>query len=525
MERISIRFPSGRIYRIRQELKAGENDPTMVFFFSDLAGLKRYFRLDAELSDDRTVCLYLHPSAEGHKQFALSEGGYYAVYAPVKAFWSSIEESIKSAGVRLDNPLSWLILSEARGRKADAIEVPVEFCAVFSNPCGDTMIPVSYTPFTYSRIHLPEAAAGDVLSFGADARFTMAHAAGNTLTVSPCDGPLSDAQEIDEMDHMVGAVMGHTEARKVTAVHDYSSYSLVTNYSRRFPHQRKVNHIFSHMACAMFDNGFTTDTGIGIIMDTYSTDEAGNGVGGELVYGKLGDMRVTGGWQPVPLPGGDISNLEPWRISLAALRETHKADMAKLELPLVKAIAGNPSQKYLFDAIRYGNMNFTLTSSMHHILSALGEMIDFESSTPSTDFFESRLDALFTGPRESGTYNLPLVQDKDSGISRIDTYRLFDLVAQDIIKGMNKNLIVYRMVQSIAQATASQALELSRRLKEKKVFLSGEFFKQAHFVELFRAELEKAGLRVFTHRTIPVDDSAVSVGQALYQLYEPRTAD
>ena len=154
---------------------------------------------------------------------------------------------------------------------------------------------------------------------------------------------------------------------------------------------------------------------------------------------------------------------------------------------------------------------------MHHIIAALGELLDFAESTYDFDFFENMMDKFFIEQYTGEYYKINIFED--NGIFYADTYELFTRVIGDLFTSITKENLVYKAIFGISKATVDLVEIISKKYHEKKVFLTGEFFKHQHFLTVFYNDLVKRGLEVYIHKDIPVDDSSISVGQILYHYY------
>ena len=130
---------------------------------------------------------------------------------------------------------------------------------------------------------------------------------------------------------------------------------------------------------------------------------------------------------------------------------------------------------------------------------------------------ESRIDEV---PMEKGINDLyKMSLYSEDNMEMIDTYDLFKQLVSDLFNKVSIDHIVNKVIFSIARATGDYVEKISKKYKNKKVFLSGELFKNPVFLSSITRELEGRGLEVFYNRTIPIDDSGISVGQIINYYY------
>jgi hydrogenase maturation protein HypF len=517
MKPIFLRFPSQRTFLVIEDMsKAKNNKKAFVFLFNKEALLEN-FSIPGEALDKGVACFYLAATEAGVKNITQKEGMFYVVLAYdglLKEFDKNVFPNLESGGKK-----GFFILSEEPPHKNVSIEIKESISPFFTVCFLNQLFPVSYTPFSYQNLDFPQKEPKkEILSLGNEKNFTIAYLESDSIVVSPNFGELESLYEIDAMDVLVNSIMGHLHFKNLLMVKDTNIYSMISNYTQRFPRVKSVRHVFSHVANSMFDCGFTKEKGIGIVFDSISYDEGDQILGSEIVYGKIGDFDVVGGWKPIPLPGGDIANIEPWRIALAVIKETLKKDFSEIDLPMVKSLQENANYGYIFKAINESLISYSLSSSMHHIIAALGEILFYQESTYDFEFFESRLDRLLLDQKKHEKYSIAIYEEEDKLLA--DSYQLFESVVSELLKKADPVHLIDKAMMSIASATAELTEKVSRKYNEKKVFLAGEFFKYPHFFALVYQELVKKGLEVHVPKKIPLDDSSISVGQLIYGYFE-----
>lgn len=515
MNHFYLKFPSGHTFMVLDKFVKAKMSKKVFFVIFEEELLKKYFNCNFNLNAVAYECFYLTPSKIGIKNMEITDGYYSVMLCRNKELKAAFEDQIFP---HLKNKPDYLLLSEENHDKTDGIEIKSFSCQVVYAYTGEDFLPVTYSPFSQIDIPLNGITAKEaILSFGNEKAFTLSYMEDSRLTVSPNFGRLESLYEIDAMDSMVNSIMGHTQFKNLIVVREHNNYSVISDYTRRLPHVRNVGHLSSHLAAVMYDNGFLQEKGIGIIYDGISYDLGDQVMGSEILSGNIGNYEIMGGWKPLPLPGGDIANIEPWRIALAVIKEAMKGDCADLDLPLIKNIKDNPKFSYIFNAINQGIMNYTLSSSMHHILAALGEVLFYEESTYDFEYFENWLDQVFLREGPHDYYTLP-IEETDDKLS-IDTYELFRKLILDLFAKVPVENLVYKTITSIAIATADFAERVAKKTKTKKVFLAGELYKYPNLLGLFKKELVAKGLEIYLPKSIPTDDSAISVGQLLYYQY------
>ena len=78
-----------------------------------------------------------------------------------------------------------------------------------------------------------------------------------------------------------------------------------------------VQHHHAHLAACLADNGWRPEDGpvIGALLDGTGYGADGHIWGGEWLVGDYGGYRRAAHLEYLPLPGGDASTRNPWRIA------------------------------------------------------------------------------------------------------------------------------------------------------------------------------------------------------------------
>lgn len=515
MKEVFLRFLSGRTFQVISDPAKARNRDRTYFLFSDVSAFRKYFDLEAEMVLKSSGGLYLSPNQSGIEKLTGREGNCFAVICDT----GKIREKAREQELEIPASDCMIISEEPATEKKSVVDISDNICSVFQAPVLDGMIPVSASPFSSMEIEFQHnSGKSDFLSFGNEKKFTLSFLKENKITLSPNFGALEGLYEIDGMDSLVHSVVGHMKFRDFFVVKDFNSYSVISDYIRKFPKVKNVSHVNAHLANAMFENGFVKEKGIGVVYDGVSYDEGDRVLGSEILYGSIGDFEIVGNWKPVPLPGGDIANIEPWRIALALIKEILKGDLVNFNIPLIKNLKSNPRYEYIFNAINQKNINYSLSYCMHHIIAALGELLTYEESTFDPDFFEKKIDAAIADRSAADGY--PVRVTENDGRYEIDTDDLFNKTITDIFSKVDNETLVKRAFTSIATATLQAVEKVSRKHNEKKVFLCGELFKHAGFLKMIHTALIEKGFKVFLPKKIPLDDSGVSAGQLIYSFFE-----
>ena len=522
MEKKYLRFPSGKTFLIVDEISKVKKDRTPYFLVFDHDFLLSHFQADTKMDSKFCRSLFVKPSKLGIRHITQRDGKFHVTICSGEMMKKCDKNCFFKDLHREYGQGKFIILSEEHTDHKNAVDTEFSLPSVFQSFILDDYFPVSFSPFSFHTIPFPENKNNrTALSFGDENNFTIAYLEKNAINISPLLERLESFYEMDEMDRLVSLIVGHLQFKELTLIRDYNNFSIIADYLKRFTDLRKVNHVYSHLANVMYENCFAQKKGIGVVYDSISYGPQGNILGGELIYGNIGNFEIVGRWKEVPLPGGDVANIEPWRISIALIKEAIGGDLSNMQIPLIGKVKAAQNSAYIFDAINKGNVNYTLSSSMHHIISAIGELLFYKEKTFEQDFFETLVNEMVPMDTVYDYYSLPIA-DED-GLFVINTYALIQKLVGDLFAQENPEGLMGKVVDTIAKATADAVERISDRYHEKNVFLAGEFFTNPACLTLIYEELRSRGFHVHIPKTIPADNSSVSVGQLIYDFFQENT--
>ena len=346
------------------------------------------------------------------------------------------------------------------------------------------------------ELELPWRQAQPTLAVGGHMKGTLALGWERRVVVSPHIGEMDSPRSLDVFARVAAdlqALYGTRVARIVCDAHP--GYT-----TRRWAHRQglPVIEVWHHEAhasavAAEFDRPgnwlvFAWD-GVGLGRD-------GTLWGGEALVGRPGQWHRAASLRPLRLPGGDKAGREPWR-SAAAM---HWA--CGEEWPAA------PDRDGLAKAAWQQDLNCPASSAAGRIFDAAAAIIldlpvtSFEAQGPMM------LEALCRRPAEG--LDLPLEED-DDGVLRSDWQPLLDMLADTRVREQRRAEIFHA---SMAGAMLRQARALSNRYEVAQIGLGGGVFQNRFLTAQVRAMLEGDGFTVCLPRELPVNDAALSFGQA-----------
>jgi hydrogenase maturation protein HypF len=383
-------------------------------------------------------------------------------------------------------------------------------------PCDDSVIRVvdgAELPIRRSRGYAPLPVAlptplPPTLAVGADLKNTMAVADGRYAWLSQHIGDMDDLATLKAFDSAQRHLRALTGVDPDVLVADAHPLYRSTHWAHRNAGGRPVRtvqHHHAHIAAVMAEHGYDgSEQVLGFAFDGtgYGSDAAV--WGGELLLANYKGYQRLAQLKYVPLAGGDVSVLRPYRMALAHL---WAAGMAwDPDLPPVAACPPD-ERKVLAHQLETG-IGCAPTSSMGRLFDAVSSLVGVRHVVDYEAQAAIELEGLSRGADCGET---AYTFDVDNGV--IDPGPVLREVVADQRAGVVPGTIGARF----HQAVADMIVELADRQKgaSPTVALSGGVFQNALLLRLALQGLQNKGFEVITHRCVPPNDGGIALGQLL----------
>ena len=281
---------------------------------------------------------------------------------------------------------------------------------------------------------------------------------------------------------------------------------------------QEIQHHHAHIASCLAENGHALNAGpvLGVALDGLGYGMDGTIWGGEFLVADYLDARRIGHLQPVPMPGGTMAILEPWRNTFAQLQQIDdwtalRESYAGLEL--IRQLDKLPTAT--LTAMMAGGINSPLTSSAGRLFDAVAaaagicrDRILYEGQAAIE--FEALVDSNRLATTQGYDFGF-----HDGRVARIDPAPMWRQLLNDLQQGLETAIISERFHKGLAAAISRMACRLARQQQIETVALSGGVFQNATLLTLVEQSLQVEGLRVLAHSRIPANDGGLALGQAM----------
>jgi hydrogenase maturation protein HypF len=387
-------------------------------------------------------------------------------------------------------------------------------------PCDDSVVRVVDNvelPIRRSRGYAPLPIALPIpvppaMAIGADLKNTMAVADGKYAWLSQHIGDMDDLATLSAFDAAQRHLQELTGVEPEVLVADSHPLYRSTAWAHRNAAGRPVRtvqHHHAHIAAVMAEHGMDgSQQVLGFAFDGtgYGPDAAV--WGGEVLLANYKGYQRLAQLSYVPLAGGDVSVLRPYRMALAHL---WAAGIAwEPDLPPVSACPAD-ELRVLRQQLETG-VGCVPTSSMGRLFDAVAALTGVRQVVAYEAQAAIELEGLARGVEgEVSSYTFRI--DRTGSPALIDPAPVVHAVVRDQRAGVPAAVIGARFHCAVADLIVAVATR--DRDASQTVALSGGVFQNALLLGLALKRLRANGFNVITHRHVPPNDGGIALGQLL----------
>ncbi len=384
---------------------------------------------------------------------------------------------------------------------------------------GDQLLPIrrarGYAPIP---IQFP-ASAVSVLAVGGELKSTFCITKGEYAYVSQHIGDMGNLEtrkSLSENSKQLAQLLRANPTRIVADLHP--SY-VSTHWAQQHAEYMKaefvqVQHHHAHLAALAAEHRWPREKPLlGFVFDGtgYGTD--GAIWGGEVILMRGPTCERVAHLQYSPLPGGDASIRNPYRVALAQL--LHYGIPWDERFPCVQA-CGEPERRLLKQQLER-NVNCIQTSSFGRLFDAVASLIGIRHLVTYEAQAALELEAVATRcvpQHDQGTPGYQFEINEQANMLQFDAKPVFSAICSDLLSNVPKPQIA----ASFHTAVVRLIVALSRLMVMKhdchSIGLTGGVFQNVFLVERAMNALQHAGFHVLIHRIVPANDGGLALGQA-----------
>ena len=268
-----------------------------------------------------------------------------------------------------------------------------------------------------------------------------------------------------------------------------------------------VQHHHAHIAACMAENQLEDRSQvIGLAFDGSGLGDDGNIWGGEVLLCSFQQSRPITSLQYLPLAGGENAIRFPSRLAYGYLRYLDLDEQAS-HLDLV-----NETEKSVISQQIKHRVNTPLCSSLGRLFDVVSAILGFKEQITYDGQAAVVLEEKARQSSSSLSYVIRWEEDHHQ-LPRLNIKSIISDILADYRRQVSPSDIARRLHNTVVQFAVQSAKIGRHQTGVNKVCLSGGVFSNRILARNIRAELDKEGFTVYSHRLLPANDGCLSVGQ------------
>lgn len=361
-------------------------------------------------------------------------------------------------------------------------------------------------------IRLPFESDIDILAAGPEQKNTFTLITGGYAFVSQHIGDLENAETLEAFEQTLRLYEHLFRIEPQLLAYDLHPEYLSTKWALEQDLPKVgVQHHHAHIVSVTAEHGVSEPV-VGLSFDGTGYGPDGTIWGGEVLVCDWAGFTRAGHLRHMPLPGGAAAIRRPARMALGVLDAYGLLGHPGVQ-PLRSRLAEGEERTILTMVER--GVNSPLTSSMGRLFDAVaaisGVADDARYEGEAAILLEAAADR-----SEPGSYEFGLVggNDPDAPLV-IDAEPVLEALLGDVARGIPQGVISMRFHRAVVECIVRVGKVMTQRAGTHYVALAGGVFMNRLVLGGAVEALKCAGLTPLTHVSLPVNDGAVSLGQAV----------
>ncbi len=351
----------------------------------------------------------------------------------------------------------------------------------------------------------------DVLGCGSDIKNTFTLTKAQFAIPSQHIGDMENYETLTFFEESLSNLSDLYRVKPVALAYDVHPGYLSTQWALRQEGVEKfaIQHHHAHIASVMAEKGLK-DKVIGVSFDGTGYGADGTLWGGEIIITDVVGFKRVGHFKYIPLPGGEMSIKEPWRIAISYIRNTAGTD-TKDYLKSIGFI-DRYGEKTIEDILKIVDISTysPLASSAGRLFDAVSALLGICDKNTFEGEAAIALESL-TLPNVREDYPLDI---KFRDIMEIDFSQTIFYIIRDFLKGESTGIISSKFHNTLVTAILRVVQKLSSITMITDVVLCGGVFQNMYLLERTIVQLQSIGMNVHIHEKVPSNDAGISLGQA-----------
>ncbi|MGL5352206.1 MAG: Sua5/YciO/YrdC/YwlC family protein, partial [Clostridium sp.] len=403
-----------------------------------------------------------------------------------------------------------------------------------------------------------------ILALGSQYKNTISISNNKYIFTTPYIGDIDNIENLNILKKQMNYLKNIYNIKIKTLCYDMHPNYWSSDFIKDYNYEKiGVYHHHAHVVSCMVDNGAASEakTIIGIAFDGSGYGEDGQIWGSEFLICNLKSFKRVGHFSYMDMVTGDGAVSYPWKMGVSLIYSCLKENI-NLEISnLTKILPSNFSPKNinLIMKIIDSKINTPLTSSMGRLFDGVASILGFNEKVTyegEAAIYLQNLAEIFiyesfnnieqykekykkvnkdkykeNRDKEYKKVN-PIIEIEEEKINLYEEYYKYDIevneeiniistseiiknILEDLKSSVSRGEIAMKFHNTIVEASLDICIKLRGKYSINIVALTGGVFQNEILFEKLYSKLTKNNFNVLTHKTIPCNDSGVSVGQLI----------
>lgn len=367
-------------------------------------------------------------------------------------------------------------------------------------------------------IHL-HGPAPSILAVGGHLKNTVALTAGNNVFISPHIGDLETREAFEAFRKVIASLRSLYNAQPERIACDMHPDYLSTQWARKQEGPvTVVQHHYAHVASCMAENELDGPV-LGVAWDGTGYGPDGTIWGGEFLLTTATGFRRVASFRSFRLPGGAASVKEPRRAAAGLMHGIMGGGLLdRSDLSPVRSFT--LSERKMLRTMLGRGIRSPRTSSVGRLFDAVASITGLRQRVSFEGQAAMELEFAIGNERTDDLYPFE-IHDGEGAIYE-SSLRIIDWepMVRSILGDLESTVPVSRISARFHNTLAEIIVDVSKRVGEGRVVLTGGCFQNRYLTERTVRRLEAEGLRPYWHQRVPPNDGGIALGQIWAALRE-----
>ncbi|MBN2209780.1 MAG: carbamoyltransferase HypF [Sedimentisphaerales bacterium] len=353
----------------------------------------------------------------------------------------------------------------------------------------------------------------NILAVGAELKNTVTFIKGENVFVSQHIGDLKTAPTHEAFLRTIDKLGALIDARPDIVACDLHPAMLSTQQAQSYAGVRlvPVQHHHAHAAAVMGEYNLEEPV-VAIMADGVGYGTDGRVWGCEILTAWRNRFERRAHLEPVAMPGGDAASWEPWRMAVSYLLQALGPDEGAKRARSLLSMIDVADIETVATMVKQG-FNCPMTTSLGRLFDAVSALLNV--CTHNTYNAQAAVELEYIAGETITPLSYAINVDSASPVHILRTQSMIQQIVADMDRNVGPKEIAAGFHAAVIDGLYRSADMTAQQDGIKTIVLGGGVFHNDILLSGLHRKLQQNGYGVYFNRQIPVNDGAISFGQAV----------